>query len=323
VARLARRLDLGQRGALATPSPRPLCLPAPQAVVKALNAGLSSKQAAARSVGEEYESVLSTIERIRASVEDERASGEHEEARLAAEQARLLRDITAATRGATSRLEAEWERRRAEVTAAVEAQWRPRVGAVTGSAERLRSQLAGVASEARTMARDAAAGMAGAAATAFESHAAPLCRQLDAETARLGSRMAATSSARSRVRAAMDESRAAGPGAARRSARSLGRVIDAVAADSLTVDASDPVTGGAGAAFTAESRAQLAAVRDETLRHWEGLGPAGEDAMLGLSVVLASTAGAHEAPGTSAATVPALRRFNEAVRDESRRVMQA
>lgn len=254
------------------------------------------------------------------------AADDHEDAALAAEQARLLSHLTAATRGATARLEGDWDRKRRLVSSEVEQEWRPRILAISGSQSRLKEQLAGVAADARSAARDTATGMAQGSASAFEAHAAPLCRQFDAEAARLGSRAAAVDSARSRVRAALVRERetpATRPDAASTSdrLRQLRRVLDAAEAEAEGVEAVDPVTGGAGAAFTAEARAQLAAVRGETLSHWETLEGLGEEEMARLAVLLASTASAHETADETNAAVAALKMFRGEATAEARRLM--
>lgn len=249
------------------------------------------------------------------------AADDHEDAALAAEQARLLSHLTAATRGATARLEGDWDRKRQQVSAEVEHEWSSRLSAISGSKSRLKEQLAGVASDARMAARDTSSAMAQGAASAFEAHAAPLCRQFDADVARLGSRAAAVDSARSRVRAALVAERESPDASRSDGVRHLRRVLDAAEAEADSVEALDPVTGGAGAGFTAEAREQLAAVRNETLAHWETLESVGEEEMAKLAVLLASTAAAHETADGSNGSVSALKMFRGETTAETRRIM--
>lgn len=293
-----------------------------QATTARCAAELESKREAASAVSTEYDSVLQSVEAARQGVEGQSAAEKAEDAELAAEQARLLRGVTQATHGATAKLEADWDHHRSTVVAAVRAQWKQRLAAAAGTPDSVRAQLGSVSSTARGLARVTAADMAASAAAAFDDHAAPLCRQLEAETARLGARSARAAAVASRLRATLAEASRARdkPEAARR----VRRVLDEAQADAFAVDASDPLTSGAGSGFTGEASEQLAAVRDETLRLWAGMGDTGEREMLELSVLVAATAVAHEpGAGAEARHVEALRRFRDESRDEARRLMTA
>lgn len=270
----------------------------------------------------EYDSVLQSVEAARHGVEGQSAAEEEEDAGLAVEQARLLRGLTQATHGATAKLEADWEQHRCTVVAAVRAQWKHRLAAAAGTPDAVRAQLGSVSSTARGLARVTAADMASSAAASFDDHAAPLCRQLEAEAARLGARATRAAAVASRLRATLAEASRARDKAG--AARRVRRVLDEAQGDAFAVDAADPLTSGAGSGFTGEARAQLAAVREETLRLWSGLGETGERELMELSVLLAATAVAHE-PGTGAEArqTEDLRRFRDESRDEARRLMTA
>ncbi|KAA0166732.1 hypothetical protein FNF31_01107 [Cafeteria roenbergensis] len=285
-------------------------------------AELALKREAARAVSSEYDSVLRSVAAARQGVAGQSAAEKEEDAELAAEQARLLRGVTQATHGATAKLEADWEHHRSTVVAAVRAQWKRRLAAAAGSPDAVRSQLGSVSSTARGLARETAADMAASAAATFDDHAAPLCRQLEAEAARLGARAARAAAVASRLRATLAEASRARDKAD--AARRVRRVLDEAQDDALAVDAADPLTSGAGPGFTGEARAQLAAVRDEALRLWSGLGEVGERELMELSVLLAATAVALEpGAGAEASQAEDLRRFRDEARDEARRLMTA
>ena len=293
-----------------------------QAVAARCVAELALKREAARAVSSEYDSVLRSVAAARQGVAGQSAAEKEEDAELAAEQARLLRGGTQATHGATAKLEADWEHHRSTVVAAVRAQWKRRLAAAAGSPDAVRSQLGSVSSTARGLARETAADMAASAAATFDDHAAPLCRQLEAEAARLGARAVRAAAVASRLRATLAEASRARDKAD--AARRVRRVLDEAQDDALAVDAADPLTSGAGPGFTGEARAQLAAVRDEALRLWSGLGEVGERELMELSVLLAATAVALEpGAGAEASQAEDLRRFRDEARDEARRLMTA